>query len=365
MSSVTFVHPEETRTVPILQAINKCSLFQKNVTLAGSPYTLQSTVSVFIFRQFISALEGASIEITNTNFTGLLQLSTEFGFEELSSKLSDFQPSISFKNPEEAETLERIAVLEERAQRSDRDIAILQREFATDFSRLTGEVSSLRSAMAGIQTLFGEVSALQTQISSLFPPSTPLPPSSASIPSFDSRIISDFPEIFAEFRGKQISLLWRGSRDGFEAKEFHGRCDGHSNTLTVILEADWNIFGAFTPVKWESRVWKGDESHFKADDSLKSWLFTLKNPDNLPPKRFVLKSDMKHRAISCRSDGGPRFNDIGVSDNCNTKVENFAHWFGSSYINDTGLGGIPGTNTFFAGVRKFRVKEIEVFEITD
>jgi hypothetical protein len=29
----------------------------------------------------------------------------------------------------------------------------------------------------------------------------------------DSRVISDFPEIFAEFRKKQISLLWRGSRE--------------------------------------------------------------------------------------------------------------------------------------------------------
>jgi hypothetical protein len=88
ISSVTFVHPEETRTVPILQAINKCSLFQKNVTLAGASYTLQ----------FISSLQGNSIEITN--FTSLLELSTKFGFEDFPSKLSDFQHSIPFtKNP--------------------------------------------------------------------------------------------------------------------------------------------------------------------------------------------------------------------------------------------------------------------------
>jgi hypothetical protein len=41
-------------------------------------------------------------------------------------------------------------------------------------------------------------------------------------PPFDSRIISHFPEIFSEFQGKRFSLLWRGSRDGFKAKEFHG-----------------------------------------------------------------------------------------------------------------------------------------------
>jgi hypothetical protein len=39
----------------------------------------------------------------------------------------------------------------------------------------------------------------------------------------DSMIISDFPEIFADFRMKRFSLLWRGSRDGFGVSEFHNR----------------------------------------------------------------------------------------------------------------------------------------------
>jgi hypothetical protein len=81
----------------------------------------------------------------------------------------------------------------------------------------------------------------------------PVPPPSAP-GGFDSRIVSDFPTIFAEFRGKQFKLLWRGTRDGFRASQFHGRCDGHTNTLTVILDTNWNIFGGFTPVEWESRM---------------------------------------------------------------------------------------------------------------
>jgi hypothetical protein len=67
--------------------------------------------------------------------------------------------------------------------------------------------------------------------------------------SFDSRIISDFPEIFAKFKEKEISLLWRGSCDGFGSKELHRRCDGHSNTLTVILDREGSIFGGLTPVE--------------------------------------------------------------------------------------------------------------------
>jgi hypothetical protein len=38
--------------------------------------------------------------------------------------------------------------------------------------------------------------------------------------SFDSRIISEFPEIFAKFRGKHFELLWRGTRGGFKGQNF-------------------------------------------------------------------------------------------------------------------------------------------------
>jgi hypothetical protein len=181
---------------------------------------------------------------------------------------------------------------------------------------------------------------------------------------FDSQIISDFPEIFAEFRGKQFSLLWRGSRDGFKAQEFHGRCDGHANTLTVILDTEGNIFGGFTPVEWESRVWNGklsDESNcWKADDSLKSFIFTLKNPHNIPARRFVLRDDSKHTAINCHSGFGPRFCDIAVRDDCNANTNSATH-LGWAYTNDTGLN----MTIVFTGSQNFQVKEIEVFEMTN
>jgi hypothetical protein len=80
----------------------------------------------------------------------------------------------------------------------------------------------------------------------------------------DSLIVSEFPSLLEEFRKKSFNLLWRGSRDGFRAKEFHCRCDGHANTLTLIKDTEGNTFGDFTPVEWESRVWNGkdwDESN--------------------------------------------------------------------------------------------------------
>jgi hypothetical protein len=186
-------------------------------------------------------------------------------------------------------------------------------------------------------------------------------------PPLDSRIISDFPEIFAEFRGKRFSLLWRGSRDGFKTQEFHGRCDAHGNILTVILDTKGNIFGGFTPLEWESRVWNrkyDDENNcWKADDSQMTFLFTLKNPHNISARRFALKAKEKHHAILCYSTSGPHFYQIAIFDNCNANTNSCAFWNGSTdaYINDTGLDG----TTFLTGSTKFQAEEIEVFEITD
>jgi hypothetical protein len=181
---------------------------------------------------------------------------------------------------------------------------------------------------------------------------------------FDSQIISEFPAIFAEFRGKRFKLLWRGSRDGFSASQFHGRCDGHANTLTVILDTEGNIFGGFTPVEWESREWNGEngdeDNTWKADDSEKSFLFTLKNPHNIAPRRFALDPAEKHQAICCDSEYGPEFPDMDVSDNCDANICSGTS-LGLSYTNDTGLDG----DTVFTGSANFQVKEIEVFEITD
>jgi hypothetical protein len=108
----------------------------------------------------------------------------------------------------------------------------------------------------------------------------------------------------------------------------------------VILDTEGNIFGGFTPVEWESRVWNGKRDwEWKADDSQKSFLFTLKNPENIPARRFALKAEKKHRAIHCDSKWGPGFGggcDISVHDSCHANTLSFTSP-GSAYTNDTGL----------------------------
>jgi hypothetical protein len=67
-------------------------------------------------------------------------------------------------------------------------------------------------------------------------------------------------------------------------QEFHRECYGRANTRTVMLDTKANAFGGFTPVKWESPT---SCPYGKADDSLKGFLFKLKNPPNILARRFA------------------------------------------------------------------------------
>jgi hypothetical protein len=92
MASITLVHPEKNLQIVALQAMNKCKIFQNDPKLLGAPYTVNSSVQVEIFQEFVSALEGKDIKITSTNFPELSQLCEEFGFEDLQTKLWTFHP---------------------------------------------------------------------------------------------------------------------------------------------------------------------------------------------------------------------------------------------------------------------------------
>jgi hypothetical protein len=171
---------------------------------------------------------------------------------------------------------------------------------------------------------------------------------------FSSSIVSGgLPPVLQEFRGKKFALCWRASRDGWTAKTFHASCDGVANTLTIIQDKAGNIFGGYTPIKWDS---KGGA---RADETGKGFLFTIKNPGNIGPKKFPLNPDRKDNAIFADPNWGPHFYDLGVSDNANSNAISHSWYFGAAYNNDTGAAG----ETVFTGAGRFTPKEIEVFEV--
>jgi hypothetical protein len=104
-----------------------------------------------------------------------------------------------------------------------------------------------------------------------------------------------------------------------------------------------------------------DDTCAKADESGRSFLFTLRNPYALSPKRFPLYRDARKQAVSCSRRRGPMFgaDDLLVDTRCNENTTSRTRGLGNCYSNSTGRSGM----TFFTGMAYFTVREIEVFEV--
>jgi hypothetical protein len=375
MALAQLVHQQGSHEISVAHLITKCDLFKNNPVRVSSPYPVQSRVSFDDFRDFVTALEDKPIDINDSNFSGLSQLSHELGFQDLLIKLSTYRRSPRLVDWQTAECRSRISSLEERAGQHEHQLAALQpilfaalQRFETDLMRLASAVKVVCNAKNSDSPL-PAASAMPPSRPTEFPPAA-VPPSAPtklapvmklSIPAqpglLESLIVSEFPPLFDEFRMKRWPLLWRGNRDGFTAEEFHRRCDGQANTLTLILDTDGNVFGGFTPVAWEN------SGGGKTDHSMHSFLFTLKNPHGVPSRKFALKKENKVVAIYCYSKWCAGFGngDICVQDNCNTNRNSWTHigsrWRTTMYVNKTKV------EDFFTGAEKFTVKEIEVFEM--
>jgi hypothetical protein len=166
-------------------------------------------------------------------------------------------------------------------------------------------------------------------------------------------IVTEFPGIFERFRDKEFRLLYRGSRDGFGAANFHSRCNGHPHTVTLISSTDGWIFGGYTPVAWNST------NSWLPDSTRQSFVFTITNPHNLPARVFIQKAEAN--AICDNAGYGPIFgngDDLCVGDNCRNTNNSYSN-LGKVYDNDTQIAG----NQVLTGAPNFTVQEIEVFEL--
>ncbi len=145
------------------------------------------------------------------------------------------------------------------------------------------------------------------------------------------------------------TLLYRGSRDGFGAADFHSKCDDHSNTLTIFkAKGSSYIFGGFASITWES------SGGFKSDPN--AFLFSLTNKDSQPCK---MKQIDTNQSIYCFSDYGPIFgdNDFYICDFANTTADSGSD-LGNSYQHPQPNQG----QSFLAGSSLFQLSEIEVYK---
>jgi hypothetical protein len=149
-------------------------------------------------------------------------------------------------------------------------------------------------------------------------------------------------------------LLYRGTRDGFGAQDFHSRCDNKSPTLSICKAHDSSyIFGGFTTVSWDST------SEFKSDPN--AFVFSITNKDNTPLKMKV-EPDEHQYAIYCHFECGPTFGeDIIIENNANKTMDSYSR-LGSNYSHPQYEYKTNEAQTFLAGSYQFQLDEIEVYQ---
>jgi hypothetical protein len=144
--------------------------------------------------------------------------------------------------------------------------------------------------------------------------------------------------------------LYRGSRDGFGAANFHARCDNHNNTLTILkAKGSSFIFGGFTSVTWNG------SGQYKSDPS--AFLFSLTNKDNQPCKMRQINAQ---HSICCFPEFGPIFgggHDIFICNNANTTTGSYSN-LGNSYQHPQPEQG----QSYLARTQFFQLSEIEVYQ---
>ena len=141
---------------------------------------------------------------------------------------------------------------------------------------------------------------------------------------------------------KYYRLIFRASRNGYRAENFHENCDGKKNTIVFIQARNGRRFGGFTEAKWDkSNGYKSGEHGF---------IFSLDNKE-------IYYNKKNNYDIYCYSDKGPAFgggHDLFIDDNCNKDNESYDN---SDHSYNT------GKKYALAGTKYFYVEDYEVYQL--
>ncbi len=165
-------------------------------------------------------------------------------------------------------------------------------------------------------------------------------------------------KIFEWTQYKELELLYRGTRDGDTAKQFHNKCDNIGPTIYLAKNEKGNIFGGYTSISWTSPSF---DNVFKSDSF--SFLFTLTNIYGTEPIRFPY-SDNKGN-IRHNKDQGPTFggNDADLSIYNNFLNKNSYVGFPVRYKDSLSKGKSIFTGDFNNNNNNLKLKELEVFKV--
>lgn len=148
-----------------------------------------------------------------------------------------------------------------------------------------------------------------------------------------------------------LKLLYRGSRDGFDASQFHMKCDNGGPTVTVVKSTEGGfVFGGYFDKSWSSIG-----GHASSSDA---FLFSLKSQCGIGATKMRIKNGNAAYAVYNHSQKGPVFGqDLIIGKKLN-KLNDGISSIGLKYVLPPGLD-----NYFLTGRRTFSVAEIEVFRV--
>ncbi|CDW84039.1 tldc domain-containing protein [Stylonychia lemnae] len=153
----------------------------------------------------------------------------------------------------------------------------------------------------------------------------------------------------------QCSLLYKASKHGFTASDFHSRCDNQGPSITFILSDHGKVFGGYTSVPW-----KTPELHYQAQKDSTAYIFSLTETTLHPVNQNFVDHAIGHYKKQILQFG---LGDIQIEDQCNLKYTNSCN-IGSTYKPPSGYKqGDQKIKEYLAGANKFRVLEIEVYKI--
>ena len=141
---------------------------------------------------------------------------------------------------------------------------------------------------------------------------------------------------------KKYTLLFRATRDGFRASNFHSKCDGKSNTVTLVETTTGRKFGGFTDAQWDQ------SSSYKTGSN--GFIFSL-------DKNEIYYNKNSSYNIYGNSGYGPAFGggyDFYINDSCNSN--NSGENSGHSYETN-------GKQYVLSGNSSFLVQNYEVYQL--
>lgn len=155
-----------------------------------------------------------------------------------------------------------------------------------------------------------------------------------------------------------FKLIYRASRDGDSAKEFHKRCDNIGTNL-ILVKTDKNVkFGGFTNYGWEipkEAETEGNSENGVEKEDYKSFCFSLTS------LKIYFHDPKKKGAIFCCENYGPTFSDNIFAIN-NNMLSNGGY---CGKIENSCFEGQSKDYEISGEEERFNITELEVFEIVD